>query len=76
MLLVLTYVEKKNMCVILIVFFLMGVSKLFPRANNMEKFSQISLHIYNILSINSSFHLLFPLSSRSLNLQTNSLVLC
>lgn len=71
-LLVLIYVEKekKKWCSYFFLFFLVGFSKLLPKANNRGQILQISLHIYSIFSIGGSFYLLFPLPSRSLNQQT------
>ena len=70
MLLVLIYVEKggKKTCCSNF-FFLVGFSKLLPKANNMGQILQTSLHIYSIFSIGGSFYLLFPLPLRSLNQQ-------
>lgn len=46
--------EKGNNNVIFFFSFLVELSKLFPKANNMEKCCQISLCIYDILSIGGS----------------------
>lgn len=70
---VLTYMEKENKSFTLTFFSSWHFQNCFQKQMTWDRFCQISLHIYSILSIDGSFHLLSLLPSRSLNQQTTLL---